>query len=74
MMILRSMCSLAVNTAVGIGGILAVWRHAISVIVVFYISNEMLDIKYDFSCKRLRLCSSKIDLLRPFGIPLDGFG
>jgi hypothetical protein len=33
----------------GIGGMSAVWRHAVSVIVVFYISNEMLDIKYDFS-------------------------
>jgi hypothetical protein len=38
-----------VNTAAGIGGMSAVWRHAVSVIVIFYISNEMLDIKYDFS-------------------------
>jgi hypothetical protein len=37
MMILRSMCSLTVNTAAGIGGISAIWCHAISVIVVFYI-------------------------------------
>jgi hypothetical protein len=57
------MCSLTVNTAAGVGGISAIWCHAISVIVVFYISNEMLDIKYDFSCKRLRLCSSKVNLL-----------
>jgi hypothetical protein len=63
-----------VNTAAGIGGISVIGRHAISVIVVFYISNEMLDIKYDFSCKRLRLCSSKVDFLCPFGIPLDSFG
>jgi hypothetical protein len=49
MMILRSMCPLAVNTAVVIGGMSAIWRHAISVVVIFYISDEMLDVKYDFS-------------------------
>jgi hypothetical protein len=74
MMILRSMCSLTVNTAARVGGMSAIWHHAISVIVVFYISDEVLDVKYDFSCKHLRLCSSKVNLLSPFGIPLDGFG
>jgi hypothetical protein len=49
MMILRSMCSLAVNTAVVIGSMSAIRRHAISVVVVFYISDEVLDVKYDFS-------------------------
>jgi hypothetical protein len=48
MMILRSMCSLAVNTAALIGGMSAIWRHTISVVVVFYISDKVLDVKYDF--------------------------
>jgi hypothetical protein len=47
-MILRSMCPLAVNTAVVIGGMSAIGRHAISMVVVFYISDKMLDVKYDF--------------------------
>jgi hypothetical protein len=49
MMILKSMCSLAVNTAAVIGGMSTIWHHAISVVIVFYISDEMLDVKYDFS-------------------------
>jgi hypothetical protein len=48
MMILRSMCSLAVNTAAVIGGMSAIGRHAISMVVIFYISDKVLNVKYDF--------------------------